>query len=336
MLVPPANFGVVEEGIYRCSKIETLNLSFIETLNLRTVIFVGGQEPSKFFKEYFERCCISWSLIKVTDMSSALAPPHRANVNPAAEKMSKSAESGKSEMEIYELTDNDDLMLIKSSSQNKIFEVLLDKRNYNTIVVDKSSIVVGILRKILKWDISSVVNEYRLFTGKNSNYMAETFLELINIRLIQDMGDMWTKKRDSLNGNFFGGTSNSDNSASSWEIVNESDLSSSPNLPSHLSKILQEAEAECTAKNGEASVSVSPMARTHSDLGVFANHYRLAFNKSERADYAFYKANRHNMVTLSLPKESHLPSWFTFQRDLWESENAAEEHSFYKESIFQI
>ena len=71
MLVPPAGFGIAEEGIYRCSKVETLNLSFLETLNLKTILFIGGQEPSKFFKDFFNRSSIDWSVLRTEDLSSA-------------------------------------------------------------------------------------------------------------------------------------------------------------------------------------------------------------------------------------------------------------------------
>ncbi|KAG0669961.1 Protein required for replication of Brome mosaic virus [Maudiozyma exigua] len=70
MLVPPANFGIAEEGIYRCSKVETLNLSFLETLDLKTVVYIGGQEPSKFFREFFNRSSIQWISIRTADYAN--------------------------------------------------------------------------------------------------------------------------------------------------------------------------------------------------------------------------------------------------------------------------
>ena len=63
MLVPPANFGIAEEGVYRCSHIETLNLPFLETLDLHTILYVGGQEPSNFMEEFFTRNCIEWFVL---------------------------------------------------------------------------------------------------------------------------------------------------------------------------------------------------------------------------------------------------------------------------------
>lgn len=53
---------------------ETLNLSFLETLNLKTVIFIGGQEPSKFFKDFFTRSSIKWIVLRMSDFSAAAVP----------------------------------------------------------------------------------------------------------------------------------------------------------------------------------------------------------------------------------------------------------------------
>ncbi|EKD00700.1 hypothetical protein A1Q2_04892 [Trichosporon asahii var. asahii CBS 8904] len=45
-IVPPMNFGLVEDGLYRSAQPTELNFSFLEKLNLRTVIWVGAEEPS--------------------------------------------------------------------------------------------------------------------------------------------------------------------------------------------------------------------------------------------------------------------------------------------------
>lgn len=318
----------------RCSKIETLNLSFLETLGLKTVIFVGGQEPSKFFKEFFERCCIEWYVVKTAEVTSTLDP-----LNLAGSKRDNEINSNKSPQKLakvsYELNDNDDLMLIKSTCLIKAFKLLLDTQNHNTLLVDKTSIVVGILRKIQKWNISSIVNEYRLFTGKNSNYFAETFLEIINVRIIQQHDDSSTNSIDDADIERYMNKENGIYRAPHWEVVRETDLLMPPSLPWHLFEVLKEMEGENDNVTSERNPSKVPnMSRTHSNLGIFGNRYRLAFNKQERADYEYYKSLNTNTLVLTIPKETLLPAWFVFQRDLWEKENVKEEHNFYKEKIF--
>lgn len=45
MLVPPPNFGLVEDSLYRSGAPDVLNLPFIETLGLNSVIWLAPEEP---------------------------------------------------------------------------------------------------------------------------------------------------------------------------------------------------------------------------------------------------------------------------------------------------
>lgn len=355
MLVPPANFGIAEEGIYRCSKVETLNLSFIETLNLKTVIFIGAQEPSKFFQESFNEQSITWHLIRMSDFSAAGKPITSGNRSPSVESRrddrkkctshskSSSVDSTKSS-ESYHLTDSDDLMLIKGSCIKRAFQLLLNKEKHNILLVDRTSIIVGILRKIQKWNISSIINEYRLYSGKNRSYFAETFLEILQVIIEQEreddsiMEEMQSleleESQDSLK------KLNNHRKLSNAIIVQEEDLDKPIEVPPRLLRIIEEAEkrSQLSSPAQDPSANSSSMMRTSSNLGIFGNRYRLAFNGRERGLYKYYnnfkRDDMEDALTLQIPRESLLPEWLKFQRDLWETENSSEEHTFYKESIF--
>lgn len=56
-----------------------------------------------------------------------------------------------------------------------VFSIILDKSNNNILLVDKSALLVGMLRKIQKWQLSSIIDEYRMITGKHKSYNAECF-----------------------------------------------------------------------------------------------------------------------------------------------------------------
>ena len=45
MLVPPPNFGMVEESLYRSGQPDQLNFPFLEKLGLRSVIWLAPEEP---------------------------------------------------------------------------------------------------------------------------------------------------------------------------------------------------------------------------------------------------------------------------------------------------
>lgn len=400
MLVPPANFGIAEEGIYRCSKVETLNLSFLETLDLKTVIYIGGQEPSKFFKEFFNRSSIEWISIRIADYANVGAQVNslqnseitsdqedsrqdgtdknssgkdgntnndaQSNTTESKSKLEKdifhqdeSTDTTKDNNEViksnknkhlkYTLNDSDELMLIKSYCLKKTFKLLLDHKFYNILLVDKTALMIGVLRKIQKWNISSIINEYRLYAGKNRSYFAETFLELIELRIEQDkLETVGTDKKESL-------SIEPDKSASETQrklsqnnliYVTEEDLCKPPKIPSRLIAIVEETERrEIRNINNsddefdEDSLKNYNMKRSTSDMGIFGHRYRLTFNRKENGDYDYYKTGNtqtsgSDYIKVSIPNELELPEWFKFQRDTWEQDNAPEVHHFYKEQIF--
>ncbi|PWN39995.1 protein-tyrosine phosphatase [Ceraceosorus guamensis] len=45
MLVPPPNFGLVEDSLYRSGAPDLLNFPFLETLSLKSVIWLAPEEP---------------------------------------------------------------------------------------------------------------------------------------------------------------------------------------------------------------------------------------------------------------------------------------------------
>lgn len=304
-------------------------MSFLETLNLKTVIFIGGQIPSNFFKEFFETSAIEWFVIKTSGDSSSLIAPDQKN----AKSQDTKTITGTNYCG-YTLCDLDDLMLIKSQSIQRILKLLLDVSYHNVLLVDKTSVVIGLLRKIQKWDLSSIISEYRLFTGKNKNYFAETFLELISIKLIQedneDEDDTLSSNVEHLNIIEEKTRNNSiDDSLSLQQVIKESDLSMPPELPKRMMNIIQDMELK-------PDDTRDPIPSIPSALGIFGNKYRLAFNKRERGDYEYYQSFKPNAFVFTVPKESLLPSWFKFQRDLWDQQHSVEENQYYKESIFTV
>ncbi|AGO10570.1 AaceriABR117Cp [[Ashbya] aceris (nom. inval.)] len=328
MLVPPANFGIAEEGIYRCSKIETLNLSFLEVLALKTIIFVGGQEPSKFFREFFERYNVQLFVIKRAQNSSLVLPG--SNAQKEQPQADTAVSSGCQSSTHYKLSDADDLMIIKTHSLQKIFRLMLNTTNHNMLLVDKTSIVIGLLRRIQKWNISSIISEYRLYTGKNSNYFAETFLEVVDVTVTQDLEKSVTEDIAKLDIQDLRPIELSRN-GSGQQVVDERDLLRGPELPQHMLRIIDQVEQR---SNKENSAAASGIKRTPSSRGIFGNRYRLAFNKRELCEYEYYRSGSTNAVHIKIPRESLLPQWFKFQRDLWEQLNTKQTYNFYTERIF--
>lgn len=296
-------------------------------LNLKTVVFIGGQVPSNFFREFFANSGIYCYVIKPSDEPSSLISPDQKKAK------NRSLDQGPDKnYRKYNLKDSDDLMLIKSQSLQRILKILLDTTNHNLLLVDKTSIVIGVLRKIQKWNLSSIISEYRLFTGKNKNYFAETFLELIDIKVVQDedaeLEGAKTYSKGSRKQHNWAIDVN-DSKGSLRKIVQESDLLQPPEIPLHMMNLIKNMEHKPNERTG-------PIPRIPSALGIFGNKYRLAFNRKDRGEYEYYQSGTRNNFMITIPSDSTLPTWFKYQRDLWEQQHAVEEHNYYKETVFSI
>lgn len=192
MLVPPENCGLVEPGIYRCSKLDPDNFPYLDTLELRSIVLVDAEKPPGPLKRFIELKNIDLYNLGALKISNHHHTGASSSSGKSEEEETASSASGASrhQLEVIPVNTtksrNDSWMLIEKNLIVQAFELLLDKSKHNLLLVDSSLTLVGILRKMQKWNFNSVVNEYRTFAstnGKNS-YFAETFLELVEPELI--------------------------------------------------------------------------------------------------------------------------------------------------------
>lgn len=212
MLVPPLNFGIVEENVYRCSKLETLNLSFIESLGLKLIIFIMTEDPSRIFKEFMKSMKIEWIVINPNSYTSISSKDEKAKSHGLSRESStddsvgtllrensttgrNNSEESNNLISTYnsnqymvgnEYGANNSFFLIHPKVIYQVFNLMLDKSNNNVLLVDKTALLIGMLRKIQKWQLSSILDEYRMITGKHSSYNAECFLEFVKIEIVQE------------------------------------------------------------------------------------------------------------------------------------------------------
>ncbi|KAK6461410.1 putative tyrosine phosphatase [Scheffersomyces coipomensis] len=198
MLVPPENFGLVEAGIYRCSKLESDNFPFLETLKLKSLILLDAEKPPRTLNKFLDS-----NKIELFNLGGMKISSHKhtgddndddddrtSNTSKTSESRNTNQPQDSNTIDVISLhtnkNKNEQWMLIEKSIIIKSFEILLNKNKNNILLVDSSSTLVGILRKIQKWNFNSILNEYRIYTGNSStsNYFAENFLELIQIELI--------------------------------------------------------------------------------------------------------------------------------------------------------
>ncbi|KAL2330182.1 hypothetical protein Fmac_017763 [Flemingia macrophylla] len=149
VLVPPSNFSMVEDCIFRSSFPTPSNFPFLQTLNLRSIIYLCPEpypeENLEFLRSHNIRL-FQFGIEGKTDVS---------------------------------------MPVLKDSIMDAL-EVLIDVRNHPVLIHCKrgkhrTGCLVGCLRKLQNWCMSSVFEEYRRFAGVKSRAMDLTFIEMFDI-----------------------------------------------------------------------------------------------------------------------------------------------------------
>lgn len=195
--VPPLNFSLVEDGIYRCGFPMPINYPFMEQLKLKTIIYLGdlGHEiPKKKNKE--EK--------RDTDEKK------RDKEEKKAKKPKKDKHGTTEIFENYKAwinsTDITFHHLVMHSSQEpfilnsheetqealiKALLLMLDRQNFPMLIHSNKGkhrigILVGLMRKILQgWCMSGIFEEYEKFAMGKSEFDLE-FIELWQPELTYD------------------------------------------------------------------------------------------------------------------------------------------------------
>ncbi|CAI5734570.1 unnamed protein product [Peronospora destructor] len=154
--IPPVNYGMIEEDLYRSGQPNELNFPFLERLNLRTIIYLALEEPNPQFQSFVEEQEIQLVFL---------------GGNTRMESRRKSWEPLSEETVLAAL------------------DIILDRSNYPLYITchlgrDRTGAVVGCLRKIQGWHLSSIFEEYRRFAGSKVRLQNEQFIELFDTDLV--------------------------------------------------------------------------------------------------------------------------------------------------------
>jgi protein tyrosine/serine phosphatase len=148
-LYPPLNFAGVEAQLYRSATPTELNLPFLATLHLCTVVCLEKTSLTDEFIRFMDEkhiTCVSFG-------------------------------GGQAEGGLLETVVRDTL------------QIILDKSKYPVLITCKfgrylSGVVIGCLRKYQKWSFISIFEEYRRFGGLRYQQPHEQFIELFDTDLV--------------------------------------------------------------------------------------------------------------------------------------------------------
>ncbi|CAG8554634.1 10229_t:CDS:2 [Paraglomus occultum] len=146
--IPPQNYGMIEEDLYRSGQPNELNFPFLEKLGLKTVVWLAPEEPNERFLNFIYDQEIQAQYLGVISSVNAW--------DPVTEEVVLEA-----------------------------LELILDPRNHPMIVMCNLGTIVGCLRKLQRWNLTSIFEEYRRYAGPKVRLLNEQFIELFDTDLVR-------------------------------------------------------------------------------------------------------------------------------------------------------
>ncbi|WFD44107.1 protein-tyrosine-phosphatase [Malassezia psittaci] len=160
MLIPPPNFGMVEESLYRSGQPDQLNFPFLEKLGLRSVIWLAPEEPEVGL------------YVDLLTVSQHFCMDQNIQVHHLGVLYSTNAWDPITEEIVLQA-----------------LHLLVQFKTYPCLVMcnlgrHRTGTVIGCFRKLQKWNLSAILEEYRRFAGPKVRVMNEQFIELFDEELV--------------------------------------------------------------------------------------------------------------------------------------------------------
>ncbi|KAJ1642388.1 tyrosine-protein phosphatase required for protection against superoxide stress (By similarity) [Dispira simplex] len=151
--VPPINFGYIEETLYRSGQPNELNFPFLERLGLKHIIWLAPEEPNQSFNNFVDDQDIELHHLGVLNPVNAWEPVTEEVVINA-------------------------------------LELILDTKNHPLAIMcnlgrHRTGTVVGCLRKLQRWNLAAIFEEYRRYAGQKVRFLNEQFVELFDTDLVR-------------------------------------------------------------------------------------------------------------------------------------------------------
>ncbi|KAF9612024.1 hypothetical protein IFM89_037307 [Coptis chinensis] len=154
MFVPPLNFAMVDHGIYRSGFPEQSNFSFLQTFGLRSIIYLCPEPYPDANTEFLKSNGIQLFHLGIEGHKSSCIQEPFVN--------------------------------IPEDTIREALKVVLDVRNHPLLIHCKrgkhrTGCVVGCLRKLQRWCLSSVFDEYQRFAAAKARVSDQRFMEKFDV-----------------------------------------------------------------------------------------------------------------------------------------------------------
>ncbi|PWZ19876.1 putative tyrosine-protein phosphatase [Zea mays] len=150
-LVPPLNFAMVDDGIFRSGLPDAGSFRFLLSLNLRSVVYLCPEPYPEENARFLQQNGIQLHQFGIEGSKSGSTVPDAMVVQ-------------------------EPFVYIPEEIIREALKVILDARNQP----HRTGCVVGCLRKLQKWCLSSVFDEYLHFAAAKARSTDQRFMELFD------------------------------------------------------------------------------------------------------------------------------------------------------------
>ncbi|CAO2040530.1 unnamed protein product [Urochloa humidicola] len=159
-MVPPLNFAMVDDGIFRSGLPDAANFRFLLSLNLRSIVYLCPEPYPEENARFLWQNGIELHQFGIEGSKSGLTMPETLMLQ-------------------------EPLVYIPEETIREALKVILDVRNQPVLIHCKrgkhrTGCVVGCLRKLQKWCLSSVFDEYLHFAAAKARSTDQRFMELFD------------------------------------------------------------------------------------------------------------------------------------------------------------
>ncbi|KAE8730511.1 putative tyrosine-protein phosphatase [Hibiscus syriacus] len=154
-LIPPFNFAMVDNGIFRSGFPDSANFAFLQRRNLRSIIYLCPEPYPEANTEFLKS-----NEIKLFQFG----------------------------IEGYK----EPFVNIPEDAIREALKVVIDVRNHPVLIhcnrgKHRTGCLVGCLRKLQRWCLSSVFDEYQRFAAAKARVSDQRFMELFDVSSVKHL-----------------------------------------------------------------------------------------------------------------------------------------------------
>ncbi|VVB07346.1 unnamed protein product [Arabis nemorensis] len=179
-LIPPLNFSMVDNGIFRSGFPDTANFSFLKTLGLRSIISLCPESYPENNMQFLKSNGIKLFQFGIDGYKCLPGLDNEVWSHIWSSKHQKEGSYTNGNSKTPEPYVN-----IQDHKIREALKVLLDEKNHPLLIHCKrgkhrTGCVVGCMRKLQKWCLTSIYDEYKRFAAAKARVSDQRFMELFD------------------------------------------------------------------------------------------------------------------------------------------------------------